>query len=59
VCVARLESRYAARDKSGDFFFSGLGVVWFQPDFAFPIESAVLAQLQSLDWGRHAVDMEY
>jgi hypothetical protein len=59
VCVARLDSPYAARDKSGDFFFSGLGVIWFQSDFALPIESGILEQLQSIDWDRYAVDMEY
>jgi hypothetical protein len=57
VCVARLESPQPARDPSKHL--SGLGVVWFQPEFAFPIEAGVLEQLRDLDWDRHAVDLEY
>jgi hypothetical protein len=54
VCVARLECQESVRDRSKDF--SGLGVVWFQPDFAFPIEPEPLEQLLAIDWDRHAVD---
>jgi hypothetical protein len=57
VCVVRLDSHQPVRDQSKHL--SGLGVVWFQADFAFPIESAALEQLQSIDWDRHAVDWEY
>jgi hypothetical protein len=56
VCVARLECQEPVRDRSKDF--SGLGVVWFQPDFAFPIEPEPLEQLLAIDWDRHAVDSE-
>jgi hypothetical protein len=57
VCVARLGSLEPARDRSRQC--SGLGVVWLQPDFAFPIESGVLEQVQSIDWDRYAADLDY
>jgi hypothetical protein len=57
VCVARLECPEPVRDRSK--VFSGLGVVWFQPDFAFPIEPEPLEQLLAIDWDRHAVDSEF
>jgi hypothetical protein len=56
VCVARLGSLEPARDPSRQC--SGLGVVWLQPDFAFPIEPDVLEQLRSMDWDRHATDWD-
>jgi hypothetical protein len=56
VCGARLESA-PARDAS--MHLSGLCVVWFQPDFAFPIDPEALEHLRGIDWERHAIDMEY
>src|SRR3954471_3113148 len=53
ACVARLSSS-PARDQTMDG--SGLTVIWFQEDFAFPIDPAVLAQLRDLDWGERAID---
>ena len=57
VCVARLSSLQPAGDRSKDT--SGLGIVWFQHEFAFPIEPDVLEQLRAIEWEQHAVDMEY
>jgi hypothetical protein len=57
VCVARLTSLKPARDMSKDF--SRLCVVWFQAEFAFPIDPEVRGYLGMIDWGRHAVDLEY
>jgi hypothetical protein len=57
VCIARLYSPEPARDRTKDM--SGLGVMWFQPDFAFPIDPEVLEQLRAIDWGaargRHGI----
>ncbi|WP_433932510.1 hypothetical protein AB3662_48225 [Sorangium cellulosum] len=57
TCIGRFDSLDPARDQSRDF--SGLVVIWFQDDFAFPIDPAVVAQLLAIDWEAHAADMEY
>jgi hypothetical protein len=35
-----------------------LVVVWFQEEYAMPVAPSVMAQLQSLDWKRLAVQLE-
>ena len=35
-----------------------LVVVWFQEEYAMPIAASEMAQLQSLDWKRLAVQLE-
>jgi len=57
TCVGRFNSLSPARDKAKDY--SGLVVIWFQHDFAFPIDAEVLKNLEVIDWEKHAVDMEY
>jgi hypothetical protein len=56
-CVGRLESVQPARDLSLDG--SSLVVVWFQDDFAFPIEPAARMRLTALDWVNLAHDYEF
>ncbi len=56
-CIGRFHSLQHARDSKMDY--SGLVIVWFQADFAFPIDPAVLEQLRLLDWERLAHDYEY
>lgn len=57
TCIARFDSLQPARDQSSDL--SGLVVIWFQEEFAFPIDATVLAQLLAIDWDTHAVDVSY
>lgn len=38
---------------------SALTVVWYQNDFAYPIDDAIVDSLRSLDWDRLATDFEY
>ncbi|WP_143195566.1 hypothetical protein [Archangium sp. Cb G35] len=57
VCVARFYSHYEASDPSKDY--SGLAVLWFQDEFAFPIDPVVMKHLRELDWERHAIDYDY
>lgn len=57
VCVARFDSLEPARDPDKEL--SGLGVIWFQNEFAFPIDPVVLDRLMAIDWERYAVDMDY
>src|SRR5262245_5341007 len=55
-CVAYLHSIFPARV---DRDYSSLTVIWFQSDFAFPIDKSVLDQIVCLDWEKLATDYEW
>ena len=57
TCVARLESLSAATGQEGDG--SGLVLIWFQANFAFPIDEEILRQVSELDWNRYAGSYYY
>ncbi len=57
TCVGRFDCFDIARDKSMDG--STLRIVWFQSDFAFPIDSAIQEHIYSLDWEKYASDFVY
>lgn len=57
TCIGSFNCFDTARDKSMDG--STLPIVWFQPDFAFPIDEAIQEQIRSLDWEEHASDFQY
>jgi hypothetical protein len=56
TCIASFKYALPVRDR--DKHLSVLAVVWFQDDFALPIDQTVLAQLRLLDWDSLAVDIE-
>ena len=56
ICVASCRSPFPARDSSKDA--SHMTIVWFQDDYAFPIEPSVQEHLSNLEWERLAVDYE-
>lgn len=56
TCVACFSHTRPARDLSKDC--SVLKVVWFQNEFAMPIDEGVLEQLRSVDWEKAAEDVE-
>jgi hypothetical protein len=56
-CVGQFTSD--GMDRGGSYDYSGLIVVWFQADFAFPIDPKVLSHIISLDWERYAAGMWY
>lgn len=59
LCIARYVSRLPAHDPSDPMlYYSQLSVIWFQEDFAFPIEGAVLEALSQIDWEKLAYDVE-
>ena len=51
TCVARFDSdgQLGTND-----IWSVLRLIWFQEDFAFPIEDRALRQIAEIDWERHA-----
>jgi hypothetical protein len=57
VCVARFACLTHARNPAMDY--SELVVIWFQDQFAFPIDPGILEQLRDLEWERLAQDYEY
>jgi hypothetical protein len=57
LCVARLESFKPTGDSS--CYASGLIVIWFQSDFALPIEDEILHHLSLTDWNSHAGSFDY
>jgi hypothetical protein len=59
LCVARFKSRLPAHNP-GDpiLYYSQLSVIWFQEDFALPIDGAVMEALREIDWENLAYDVE-
>jgi hypothetical protein len=57
-CVGRFRSLGPARDLGSDGY-SALTVIWFQDDYAFPIDAEVERAIIAIDWDRCAIDREY
>lgn len=57
LCIAQFQSFAPARDKHSDF--SRLTVVWFQDDFAFPIETEIEKHIKKIDWKNLAHDFGF
>lgn len=57
LCVACLESLNPTTDST--CYASGLVVIWFQNDFALPIEDEILHHLSQTDWNSHAGSFDY
>jgi hypothetical protein len=51
TCIARFNSN---GQLGTDDIWSVLRVIWFQEDFAFPIEDRALRQIAEIDWEQHA-----
>ncbi len=56
TCIARFMSNAIRRDP--DCIWSVLRVIWYQEDFAFPIDQVVLERLSVIDWEAHASGWE-
>jgi uncharacterized protein (TIGR02996 family) len=56
-CVGRFLSFQPARDSERQG--SDLVVIWFQAEFALPIDPNVWEQLLGVDWDRHATDFDW
>ena len=55
TCIARFNS---GGQLGTDDIWSVLRVIWFQEDFAFPIEDRALRQISEIDWETHATGWE-
>lgn len=56
TCIARFMSDVLPDDREN--IASVLCVIWFQDDFAFPIDPLVMMELASIDWDACAVGWE-
>ncbi|QDU46033.1 hypothetical protein Mal52_45300 [Symmachiella dynata] len=56
-CIGCFASVKPARDSRKDC--SSLTVVWYQDNFAMPIDPVIQNELRSLNWNEHATDGEY
>jgi len=57
TCIALFNSTALARLDSEPY--SSMAVVWFQEEFALPIEDEVLGLIRRIDWENHAVDWNW
>jgi hypothetical protein len=56
TCTARFTSARNAKDSNDNGSF--LTVVWYQDEFALPIDDAALSAIAELDWAKLASDAE-
>lgn len=57
TCIAVFNSTALARGYSEPY--SSMAVVWFQEEFALPIEDEVLGLIRRIDWENQAVDWNW
>jgi uncharacterized protein (TIGR02996 family) len=57
ACIGRFDSLQPARDTHRDG--SALTIIWFQHEWAFPIDPGVYEQIRAIDWEKHAHDFDW
>jgi uncharacterized protein (TIGR02996 family) len=57
ACIGWFDSLRPARDANRDG--SGLSIIWFQDDYAFPIDPGVYERIRAIDWDKHAHDFDW
>lgn len=50
TCIAKIEYDSSFRDENMDY--SSLGIVWFQSDYAFPIDENILQKIKEIPFGK-------
>ncbi|GEM_PF-3175145 len=55
TCIARSLREVLPHDAENTASLLWVRVIWFQDDFAFPIDPYVLSQFAVIDWETHAV----
>jgi hypothetical protein len=55
TCFARFRSHQPV----GQGDYSELTLVWFQSEFALPIDEEILVHICAMDWNKHATDYEW
>jgi hypothetical protein len=57
VCSAILNCHTVAKNSTMDA--SMLPIVWFQEDYAFPIDELIAKRISEIEWEKHACDYQY
>jgi len=57
TCIAKIRYIFPFRDKTKDY--SSLGIVWFQEDFAFPIDKDVLEKIKAIPFREICGEFEW
>jgi hypothetical protein len=57
VCIADLWHYTAFRDETKDF--SSLGLIWFQNDYAFPIDEEVIKKIKQIPFSKICGEFTY
>jgi len=57
TCIAELWYHATFKDKEKDF--SSLGVIWFQNDFAFPIDKEIIEKLKEIPFSKICGEFTY
>ena len=57
TCIAKIRHFLTFRDKTKDY--SSLGIVWFQEDYAFPIDKEVLKKIQEIPFKKICGEFEW
>ena len=57
TCMARFKCFEPVKDKSKDY--SEASIVWYQGNFALPIDSTICDKIKALSWRNVAFDFEY
>jgi hypothetical protein len=57
ACVGHFDSLPPACDTSQDY--SSLVIIWFQQEYAFPIEPKALEKIRAIDWDQLAADHQH
>jgi len=57
ICIVELRCHADCKDITKDF--SGLGLIWFQNDFIFPIDTTILKQIETVPFGEVCEELNY
>ena len=56
ACIAKFECRWVSHDPDMDY--SALTVVWFQAQYAFPVDELILEKIKQIPWSQVANEYE-
>ena len=57
TCLALFRCLDSVRDET--MHYSQLPVIWFQPEYAFPIDQCIMESILAIDWRKLAFDYQY
>mgnify|MGYP001436869681 CR=1 FL=1 len=57
ICIVEVSYYTTFRDESKDY--SGLGIIWFQENFLFPIEDAILQKIKEIPFTKICQELNY